>query len=333
MEVLFNKWTYYFVFLASAAAASAASFRFWTRQARKWNLLDHPGPRKIHSGSIPLSGGLIIGTGILLPLLSAVCLSEFAFLEDSFMAFSVSQLKRHTIQVGAIVCGVLAMLALGVVDDFKDLSAGIKFGAQWLVATIIAATGTKIEIFSSAPMNYALTILWILTMINAFNFSDGMNGLCAGLAVISAAAVAIYSVISGQYRIASLSFLVAGALIGFLPFNFPKAKAFLGDSGSHLTGYLIAVLAILSFFDVRRGGISPQEKVVFLAPLLIMGVVLLDLIWVVFYRLRHKKPVHIGDTNHLPHQLVKRGFTEWQAVILLWLVHGLFVAVSFLLLL
>lgn len=333
MEVLFNKWTYYFVFLASAAAASAASFRFWTRQARKWNLLDHPGPRKIHSGSIPLSGGLIIGTGILLPLLSAVCLSEFAFLEDSFMAFSVSQLKRHTIQVVAIVCGVLAMLALGVVDDFKDLSAGIKFGAQWLIATIVFASGTKIEIFSSAPMNYALTILWILTLINAFNFSDGMNGLCAGLAVISATAVAIYSAISGQHRIASLSFLVAGALIGFLPFNFPKAKAFLGDSGSHLTGYLIAVLMILSFFDVRRGGILPQEKTFFLAPLLIMGVVLLDLIWVVFYRLRHKKPVHIGDTNHLPHQLVKRGFTEWQSVILLWLVHGLFVAGSFLLLL
>ena len=328
MEVLFSNWLYYFVFLASAAAASAGSFYFWTRQARKWNLLDHPGPRKIHAGSIPLSGGLIISTGILLPLLIAVFLSEFSFLEDSFMSFSVSQLKRHTIQTLSIICGVLAMLVLGIVDDFKDLSAITKFSAQLLTATIVVATGTQMEIFASDPMNYALTLLWILTLINAFNFSDGMNGLCAGLAVISATAVAIYSVASGQYRIASLSFLVVGALIGFLPFNFPKAKAFLGDSGSHLTGYLVAVLAILAFFDIRRGGILPQEKTFFLAPLLVMGVVLLDLIWVVFYRLRYKKPVHIGDTNHLSHQLVKRGFTECQAVVLLWLVHGLLAAVS-----
>ena len=332
MEVLFSKWPY-FVFLASAATASVGSFRFWTRLARKWNLLDHPSPRKIHTGSVPLSGGLIVGTGILLPLLTAVCLSEFSFLEDSFLSFSVSQLKRHTIQIGAIVCGVLMMLVLGIWDDFKDLSAAVKFSAQFLVAGIAAATGVQIEIFDSALLNYALTLLWILALINAFNFSDGMNGLCAGLAGISATAVAIYSVTSGQYRIASLSFLVVGALIGFLPFNFPKAKAFLGNSGSHLTGYLVAILAILSFFDVRRGGIYPQGEVIFLAPLLIMGVVFLDLIWVVFYRLTRKKPVHVGDTNHLSHQLVRRGFTECQAVILLWLVHGLLVVGSFLFLL
>ena len=328
MEVLFSKWPY-FVFLASAAAVSAGSFRFWTRLARKWNLLDHPGPRKIHTDSVPLSGGLIVGTGILLPLLISVCLSEFSFLEDSFMSFSVSQLKRHTIQVGAIVCGVLVMLVLGIWDDLKDLSAGVKISAQFLVAGVVIATGIQIEIFDSALLNYAFTFLWILALINAFNFSDGMNGLCSGLAGISALAVAIYSVNSGQYRIASLSFLVAGALIGFLPFNFPKAKAFLGNSGSHLTGYLIAVLAVLSFFDVRSGEIPPQGKAFFFAPLLIMGVVFLDLIWVMFYRLRHKKPVHIGDTNHLSHQLVKRGFTECQSVCLLWLVQCLFVVVSF----
>lgn len=332
MEVLFSKWPY-FVFLASAATASAGSFRFWTRLARKWNLLDHPSPRKIHTGSVPLSGGLIVSTGILLPLLTAVCLSEFSFLEDSFLSFSVSQLRRHTIQIGAIVCGVLMMLVLGIWDDFKDLSAAVKFSAQFLVAGIAVATGVQIEIFDSVLLNYALTFLWILALINAFNFSDGMNGLCAGLAGISATAVAIYSATSGQYRIASLSFLVAGALIGFLPFNFPKAKTFLGNSGSHLTGYLVAILAILSFFDVRRGGIYPQGEVIFLAPLLIMGVVFLDLIWVVFYRLTRKKPVHVGDTNHLSHQLVRRGFTECQAVILLWLVHGLLVVGSFLFLL
>ena len=332
MEVLFGTWPY-LVFFASAVVSSAGSFHFWTERAKKWNLLDHPGPRKIHTGSVPLSGGLIIGTGILLPLLSAVCLSEFSFLEDSFMSFSVSQLKRHTLQVEAIVCGVLVMLVLGIVDDFKDLSAVVKFSAQLLVAGLAAATGTQIEIFDSTLLNCAFTLLWILALINAFNFSDGMNGLCVGLAGISTVAVAIYSVISGQYRIASFSFLVAGALIGFLPFNFPKAKAFLGDSGSHLTGYLVAVLSILSFFDIREGGISPQEKTIFFVPLLIMGVVLLDLVWVIFYRLWHQKPVHIGDTNHLAHQLVRRGFTECQAVILLWLVQGLFVAISFLFLL
>ncbi len=333
METIFYsnpKWICWVIF-ASATLTSAGSFRFWTKRVKAWGLLDHPGQRKIHTGSIPLSGGLIVGTGMLVPLLTAIVLVELALLDDSLVGYSAKALEQHTTQVGALVCGVLGMLVLGVVDDFRNLSAGSKLGVQFLLASMVAATGTRIIVFTPDPIwSCAITVLWILMLVNAFNIVDGMNGLCTGIASISAASLAFHSMISEHTHVASLGFLVAGALIGFLPFNFPKAKAFLGDSGTHLVGYLIAVLSILTLF---HGEGEQSSQFVFIAPVLIAGFALVDMVWVTFYRLRRKKPIYIGDMNHLSHRLVQRGFTECQAVGLLWLFHGLLVAGSFLLLL
>ena len=100
----------------------------------------------------------------------------------------------------------------------------------------------------SLAFSYAVTILWLLTVINAFNFMDNMNGLCAGLGAIGAGWFAVIAAMDGQYLVALIAFLTFGSLVGFLPHNFPTARAFLGDAGSHLTGYLLAVLAILPHF-------------------------------------------------------------------------------------
>ena len=113
---------------------------------------------------------------------------------------------------------------------------------------------------------------------------------------------------------ASLAFLCAGALLGFLPYNFPRASAFLGDAGSHLVGYLLAVLAILPhFYSVKH----PRPFAV-LSPLLILAVPLADLVWAVLLRWRAGKPFYVGDNNHLSHRLVRRGFTQIQAVVFVW---------------
>jgi len=115
--------------------------------------------------------------------------------------------------------------------------------------------------------------------------------------------------------VALIAFVSVGALLGFLPYNFPKATAFLGDSGSHLVGFLLAILAILPHFYSRR---HPEVLAVF-KPLLVLAVPLIDLVWVVILRWKSAKPFYLGDTNHLSHRLVRRGWSRTGAVLLIWL--------------
>ena len=208
------------------------------------------------------------------------------------------------------------MLLVGLLDDKHELRPGAKFAGQFAVALLVASTGTRITLFVHNDLfHYAITILWILTVINAFNFMDNMNGLCAGLGLIGAWYFATMARINGQYLVALIALLTVGALAGFLPYNFPRAGAFLGDAGSHLVGYLLAVLAILPHFYTAR---HPRPLAV-LIPLLVLAVPLLDLVWVVVLRWRMGRPFYIGDTNHLSHRLVQRGLTRPQAVLIIWL--------------
>jgi UDP-GlcNAc:undecaprenyl-phosphate GlcNAc-1-phosphate transferase len=225
-------------------------------------------------------------------------------------------LTQRKIQLAAIVLGGLIIVVLGALDDRFELRPIVKFGGQFMVALLLAAAKVRITLFVPHPVfSYAVTILWILTVINAFNFMDNMNGLCAGLGAVSAWFFAEIAAMEGQYLVAILGLLVCGALLGFLPHNFPKATAFLGDAGSHLVGYLLAVMAILPHFYNRQ---NPRPWAV-LTPLLVLAVPLADLIWVVILRWHMGKPFYIGDNNHLSHRLVRRGYSRPSAVLLIWL--------------
>jgi UDP-GlcNAc:undecaprenyl-phosphate GlcNAc-1-phosphate transferase len=171
----------------------------------------------------------------------------------------------------------------------------------------------------STAFSYAITILWLLTVINAFNLVDNMNGLCAGLGAIGALLFGVIAASDGEYLVATIAFLMCGSLAGFLPWNFPNARAFLGDAGSHLVGYLLAVMAILPHFYTKH---NPNRLAV-LSPLLVLAVPLVDLAWVVLLRTSRFKPFWVGDTNHLSHQLVRAGFSRTRAVLLLWLAAAL----------
>jgi UDP-GlcNAc:undecaprenyl-phosphate GlcNAc-1-phosphate transferase len=189
------------------------------------------------------------------------------------------------------------------------------------VAALVAASGVRPTLFGpSLVLNYAVTILWTLTVVNAFNFTDNMNGLCAGLGAIGASWFAVYAVAGSQCLAALLALSTAGALLGFLPHNFPKARAFLGDAGSHLVGYLLAVLAMLAWADT-----TPQRKrhCAVLVPLCVLAVPLADLVQVVIVRWRLGKPFYVGDTNHLSHRLVRLGLSPTLAVLVLWLAAAL----------
>lgn len=324
----------YLTSFASALLVAAASLPLWRVFCKRSGLVDDPGHRKIHSATIPLAGGLAVITGFLVPLIVAALALEPAVLAKAGVSDmrTVEKLlsygfHRRVLQLLAIFGGALGMLALGLLDDRFELPPAAKFLGQLLIAFLVAASGIRITLFvHNALFSYLVTILWILTITNAFNFMDNMNGLCAGLGFIASWACAWSAAIHGQYLVALLGFQICGALLGFLPFNFPKASAFLGDAGSHLVGFLAAILAILPSFYSRQ---QPNAWAV-LSPLVILFVPLLDLCWVVLLRWSRGQPFYVGDTNHLSHRLVRAGFSKVRAVLLIWLSGALCGAIALL---
>jgi UDP-GlcNAc:undecaprenyl-phosphate GlcNAc-1-phosphate transferase len=233
-----------------------------------------------------------------------------------------------TRQIVTILFGAAGMTILGWIDDKFELWAVLKLAGQIFVATLLAMDGIRITLFvPSALFSYSITILWILTVTNALNFMDNMNGLCTGLAAIATLIIGLTSLSHGQHLIAALAFLSAGASLGFLPWNFPRASAFLGDAGSHLIGYLLAIMTILPDFY------SPQHpnRWAVASPLLILAIPLADLVWVVILRWRMGRPFYKGDTNHLSHRLVRLGLTKTRAVVAIWLLAAAIGSMAFLL--
>jgi UDP-GlcNAc:undecaprenyl-phosphate GlcNAc-1-phosphate transferase len=321
---------FYFVALSAAFFVTLIAIPIWTRWCLKIGLIDEPGKRKIHQTPIPLAGGLGVLTGILVPIMLvalALRLSPQHF-STSGLPLLEHGFNRRSLELFGILLGMIGVVVLGCVDDKYELNAIIKFLGQFIIAFIVAACGLRISMFvPNLLFNYGITILWIITVINAFNFMDNMNGLCSGLGALGALYFAIIAGIDGQYLVALMAFLVFGALVGFLPYNFPRAKAFLGDAGSHLVGYALAVLAILPHFYNKR---HPRQFAI-LIPLLVLAVPLVDLVWVVVLRSYLRKPFYIGDNNHLSHRLVRLGLKNVQAVMLIWLLAAAIGMFAFLL--
>ena len=318
-----------YLFSALGSALSAAiSLPLWRALCRRIGHVDNPGHRKIHDAPIPLAGGLAVLTGLLLPLLAIAAMLHWQWLDADAVQKLTHGVNRRAPQLTAILMGAIGMTFLGWLDDRHDLRPSWKFGGQLLFATLVAGAGVRVTLFvPSEIFSYAVTVLWILTVTNALNFMDNMNGLCAGLGIISAALFGALAALHAQYLVASIAFLAAGAMLGFLPFNFPRATAFLGDAGSHLIGFLLAVLAILPHFHTEK---HPHPAAV-LSPLLVLAVPLGDLAWVVLLRWRMGKPFYIGDTNHLSHRLVRAGTTRVQAVLIIWALAAGIGALAFLL--
>jgi len=318
---------YFYLYLAAFAAAfvtALATLPLWRKLCLRTGLVDEPGGRKMHGEPIPLAGGLAVMTGLLAPTLLAVLalwalragVVSVAFIDADTIFRMTHGLNRRSLELAVIFLGAFGMLIVGVLDDRHELRPAAKFAGQFFIALLVAAAGVRITLFiHNVFINYLITILWILTVINAFNFMDNMNGLCSGLGATGAFYFAAISATAGQYLVALIAALTCGALLGFLPYNFPRARAFLGDAGSHLVGYLLAVLAILPHFHTPK---QPRAWAV-LSPLLILAVPLGDLVWVVLLRWRMGKPFYVGDTNHLSHRLVQMGFSRAKAVLLIWL--------------
>ena len=301
---------------AGAFVTSLLALPVWRKWCLRAKLVDDPGHRKIHDSPIPLAGGFAVLTGILLPLVAGAILLKLDVVKVSAANAIVHGLDRRALELIVLALGAVAITVLGWLDDKHELKALPKFIGQIIIAVAVAAACKRITLFvHSDVFSYAITILWLLTVINAFNFMDNMNGLCAGLGALGAFFFALIAAAKGEYLVAITGFLMCGALLGFLPWNFPNARAFLGDAGSHLVGYLLAVMAILPHFYTKQ---EPHHLAV-LAPLLVLAIPLIDLAQVSLFRTLNRKPFWIGDTNHLSHRFVRAGLSRTQAVLMLWL--------------
>lgn len=326
----------YLAAFCSALLTAWLTLPLWKIFCARAGIVDDPGHRKIHDQAVPLAGGLTVMTALALPTILAIVAlwlrHEFALkippLTSETTPLLTYGFHKRSLELAAIFAGAVAMLLVGLWDDKSELHAGPKFLCQFAVAALVAASGARITLFvPNVLFSFAITILWILTVTNAFNFMDNMNGLCGGLGAIGAFYFGLSAANAPvpQYLVALIAFLVCGALVGFLPHNFPRAKSFLGDSGSHLVGYLLAVLAILPHFYTSA---NPKVFAV-LTPLLVLAVPLGDLVWVVILRWRSGKPFYEGDNNHLSHRLVQHGMSRTRAVLMIWLLAAFIGALAF----
>jgi UDP-GlcNAc:undecaprenyl-phosphate GlcNAc-1-phosphate transferase len=199
-------------FLAAFAGAFLTTLLvlpLWRKWCLRTNLVDDPGHRKIHNSPIPLAGGFAVLTGILLPLAIGAILLKLGIVKISSAGLIIHGIDRRAIELAVLALGSVAITILGWLDDKHELKALPKFIGQFLIAFAVAAACKRITLFvPSEVFSYAVTILWLLTVINAFNFMDNMNGLCAGLGAIGAFIFALIAAANGEYLVAITGFLM-----------------------------------------------------------------------------------------------------------------------------
>jgi UDP-GlcNAc:undecaprenyl-phosphate/decaprenyl-phosphate GlcNAc-1-phosphate transferase len=290
------------------------------RLSVQWGFVDQPDQeRKIHTQPMPLLGGValfaafalnvVLNYLIVLPVVARWNVGDLSLYAEG--AFSVWR------KLIVLLVGGLLMIVLGVYDDKYELKARTKLLGQVGIALLVAAAGMRVTLFLHSPVvSYVLTVLWIVTITNAMNFLDNMDGLCAGIGLVCAVIFGFIAGVQQQYFVCLLAFAFAGALLGFLPHNFKPASIFLGDAGSHFIGFMLAVLPILGTF-YRPG---EQTHLPVLIPLLVLAVPLFDTAMVMWIRIRRGQPVYLGDVNHISHRLVRLGLPQSWAVTLIYLI-------------
>ena len=288
--------------------------------ARKTGFLDVPASNhKQHRNATPLLGGAAMFSAWIIALAAGVAAVKWSIFPalaplQGIMPGMINALPQLSVVAG---CAAMAVL-LGLWDDKFAMSASAKFGGQFIIALLVTLYGgVRLNIFiENQYLVTAVTVFWIMLMMNSINFFDNMDGLAAGVIAIALGIFAVIAGLNGQFFIAAISALSCGVCCGFWFYNAAPAKIFMGDSGSHFLGFLAAVTAAeVSFFDVSYS----LSRFPVLIPLLVLALPLFDTAMVVIIRTINKKPFWIGDHNHISHRFVRMGLTRPQAVVLVHL--------------
>ena len=324
MTAAFSISSWYAVYAYTFGAALVLSMVLTAvirRLAIRWNIVDHPGERKMHSSPMPLMGGIAIFVAFYVVIFGNLLLIEpvrelgFAWLEVQVLSFLGSDILYKLI---GIFAGGALIFALGVLDDLVALKPEMKLIGQIAAAGILVMSGIRLDIFMPGNLyvTVPLTMLWVIAMVNSLNFLDNMDGLCGGVSVI--AALSFFGCLAphNDTFVCVMLMVFAGSVCGFLYHNLNPARIFMGDAGAMFCGYILATVSILgTFYDQ-----STPSRVAVAAPLLALSVPLFDTVTVVYIRWRNGESIMKGDKRHFSHRLVDAGMTTRQAVEFIFIV-------------
>jgi UDP-GlcNAc:undecaprenyl-phosphate GlcNAc-1-phosphate transferase len=302
-----------YAFLVALAAAALLT-PFVARLAVRVGAVDEPRTRGLASRSTPLLGGLAILAGVLVAALIWLPIDQ---------------------QTTGILLGAALIAAIGAVDDTFELSPAVKLIGQISAALIPVLAGVRVEHITlpflgaldfGAALGGALTVIGLVGLMNVVNFSDGVDGLAAGVCAISAVAFSIIAFDLGRTSAGVLAAIVAGAALGFLIHNFHPASVFMGDCGALLLGYLLGCAAV-------QGSLKTNALIALVGPLAILAVPFLDTGFVIARRLKYKRAPWSADAHHFHHRMARIGFSQRRTVLYLYawtfMLAGLAVAMRF----
>lgn len=282
----------------------------WIRKvAVKLNIMAEPGGRRVHTSPMPLWGGIAVFAAFALTCLVVPKLCGVA-------------LGPRMAMMGVLVSGVL-ILTVGLVDDMRELSAGVQALAILCAAVVLMTFRVRIQFLSNpfgippmivlgGTLSVLVTIAWVFAVTKTVDFMDGLDGLAAGIGAIAAGILAIMAHYSAQLHVSLMAAALSGACVGFLRFNFNPAKIFMGTGGSQFIGFALAAISIVGAFKVAAA-------IAIALPILVFGVPILDGVFVVLRRFLNRRPIHVADQSHLHHRLLQKGLSHKQVVLLIYL--------------
>lgn len=286
--------------------------------------IDYPGNRRMNTEPIPRCGGIALYSGLV-----AACFVMYLGIRFfGWEAVDLYVLKE--VNYILLFVGVTAMFTVGLVDDITQLTPRVKLIGQIASAIIVVAAGISITTVRTVVgdafvdlgwIDYPLTVIYLVAFVNIINLIDGLDGLAAGIVAIISLSLLYMVLMRGSFTFAMLCIAIIAVCLAFLRYNFPPASIFMGDSGSHLLGLVVGIVAI-------SGIVRAQNLLVLLVPVIIAGVPVLDTLSAIIRRLRGHKPVQESDMDHIHHRLLKAGLGPRRSVFVLYLCSALLALVG-----
>ncbi len=276
--------------------------------AIKIGAVDEPkDDRRVHKEAMPFLGGIAIYAGVLISVLVFLPLNKLTI---------------------SILAGGTLIAISGILDDLKDISPKAKLFFQIGAGVILIIGGVEIDFITNPFTNndsliflkwfsIPITLFWVAGITNTVNLIDGLDGLAAGVAMISSISLMLVANKFGYQEITILSAILAGSCLGFLPFNFNPAKIFMGDTGALFLGFMLAAISI-------EGVMKSVATIAVVVPILILGVPIFDTTFAIFRRLLNGQSIMAADKGHLHHRLLNKGFSQRKTVLILYGISAIF---------
>ena len=294
--------------------------------ATRLRIVDHPGGRRIHRAPTPRLGGIAVYLAFVIAVLAGLPVERSIeiFLATGRVALTFPYLSAIDRPLLGLLLGATLITTLGVVDDIRGISPLVKLLGQIAAAMVVLPFGVGMDVLTNplggmvfvGPLGAVVTVAWLVALCNVMNLVDGIDGLAAGIAMIAGATLLLASIQRGDAGTAILAAAFMGGTLGFLPYNFNPARIFLGDAGSMLLGYVLGGLSVL-------GTYKSYTALSLLVPLAALGVPVADTALAIARRWRRGTPIFQADTEHLHHQLLRRGLSQRQTALVLYLVTAI----------